>query len=67
MKKKIIGVLAVATVPLGIGLAAAESASAAASYVYAGSCGSGCFKYSNGSSNYYTDTWRGLTFNTVAQ
>ncbi|WP_394942154.1 hypothetical protein [Psychromicrobium sp. YIM B11713] len=61
--KKLVGTVLAIGIASTIGLAAASSASAANSYVYQGSCGSGCFKYSNGSQNYYTDRWRGITFN----
>lgn len=49
--------------PLGVLFGSAIAANAAQSWVYQGSCGNGCFKYSNGSSNLYIDKWMGLTFN----
>lgn len=62
--RKAVSSAAVIGVAAAILLGSAGSASAAGnSYVYQGSCGTGCFKYSNGSQNYYSGSWMGITFN----
>ena len=67
IKRRAAGAGAVVALAAALLLVPAGAANAANSYVYQGSCGAGCFKYSNGSQNAYMDRWMGMTFHLTNQ